>query len=212
MDSNIFGPIVLGVAAGVGVFAALFVWVEYDPWDRIALRIAATRLTGAERAQLARMHEQRRRSDAEYRIKVEEYERNHAQFTAKVAAGFNPDLLGTVDTVDDPRELDLWQLVAEIEHAEHIYRHADYDLVYPHREALYQEFQRRDAFDERVGMPRVERLRMDLARDRVNTAYYEPFRVRNQVLDDEPATVTPAQKVVYPDFPGPDLADPENGW
>ncbi|KIA60555.1 hypothetical protein FG87_36165 [Nocardia vulneris] len=170
-------------------------WVEYDPYDCLAQRLAVYKLTAAERAELAKLTEQRRLDSDRHRLVVERDQQERAEAAARLAAGFNPDLLNLDDPVGDPRELDLTQLVAEIEHAEHTYRHADHHLVYPHREALYREFQRRREFDELMKLSRADRIRLDLASQRVNAARHAPF-----VTD--PATTTGGADLAA-DYSGP---------
>ncbi|MGW4849128.1 hypothetical protein [Nocardia brasiliensis] len=208
MDPNLIRPALIGIGAGIGAFAVLFIWVDYDLWDRLARWSALSQLTPAERAELDALNEQRRHADAAYRLRREEYERERAEFAAHFAAGFNPDLLSTADSVEDVRELDCAQLVAEIEHTEHAYRRgADHRLVYPHREALYEEFQRRNEYEELIKLPRVTQLRMELAREHITA-------IRNRAFISETATTATEESIAYSEVNGADLTgrDPEIGW
>lgn len=202
MNRNIIGPAAIGIATAVSAFAAIYVWLEYDPWNSLAGHLALRQLTPDERAELKRLNTERRERDTRYHALREQDQRTRAEQDAAVAAGFNPDLLSTPEQVHSPDELDLAALVAEIEHAERSYRHADHRLMYPHREALFQEFTRRNGWEARAKLPRADRLRLDIAFERVNTARNHPFNV------DAPTATTPAYgSFPYPDFTGPDPAD-----
>ncbi|KAA8884256.1 hypothetical protein F3087_34090 [Nocardia colli] len=200
MEPNIIRSVLLGIALGAGMFAALFVWGEYDPWNTLAGHLAKRRLTPGERAELERLNLERRARDTLYHALSEQDQRERDEHAALVAAGFNPDLLNTPEQVHSPRDLDLAGLVAEIEHAEHSYRHADHTLLYPHREALFQEFTRRNGWQARARLSRTDQLRLDIAFDRVVTT-------RNQPFDDADAPITTAYgSYPHPGFTGPDPA------
>lgn len=202
MNRTIIGPAAIGIATAVSAFTAIYLWLEYDPWNTLAGHLALRQLTADERAELERLNVERRARDMRYHALREQDQRTRTDRDAVVAAGFNPDLLSTPEQVHSPRELDLAGLVAEIEHAERSYRHADHRLMYPHREALFQEFTRRNGWEARAKLPRADRLRLDIAFDRVNTARNHPFIVA------APTATTPAYgSFPYPDFTGPDRAD-----
>ncbi|PXX66931.1 hypothetical protein DFR70_103686 [Nocardia tenerifensis] len=205
MNPNLIRPVLVGVAAGMGVFATLYALIEFDPWDTLAEHAARRQLTPGERAELDRLDTAAREQAARYRELIEHDEHAHAE---RAAAGFNPDLLSVAMPVGSPRELDLAQLVAEIVHAEHSYRHGDAGLVYPHREALYQEFRRRDDWRARAVASRVDRLRLDIACDRVKTARAQPL------LSDSAPVALPSFEgdSVYRELGGSDVADPKPGW
>ncbi|MFC9434002.1 hypothetical protein [Nocardia sp. NPDC057030] len=201
MNRTIIGPAAMGIATAVSAFAAIYVWLEYEPWNPLVEHLARRQLTPGERAELERLHIQRRERDTQYRALREQDQRARTERDAVVAAGFNPDLLSTPERVSSPRELDLVGLVAEIEHAERSYRHADHRLLYPHREALFQEFTRRNGWDARTRLSRADRLRLDIAFDRVNTARNRPFNA-----DTPMTTATAYGSFPHPDFTGPDPA------
>ncbi|CAM4487226.1 hypothetical protein NONI108955_34350 [Nocardia ninae] len=209
MNSNDIRPIALGLAVGVSVFAALICWVEYQPWDTVAGHLARRQLTPAERAELDRLTAEKQARDKRYSALAAEDKQKQAERDAEIAAGFNPDLL-LGDPVTSPGELNLTALVAEIEHAEQSYRHADCHLVYPHREALHLEFKRRNHWQARSTASRADLLRLDIAADRINTARNRPF-----VTDEPPSPVAAYGSFPYPDFAGPDQVDidvdPETG-
>ncbi|QBS40400.1 hypothetical protein DMB37_10000 [Nocardia sp. CS682] len=190
----------------MSVFTALICWVEYQPWEAVAEHLARRQLTPAERAELDRLIAQKQDRDMRYSALAGQDKQKQAERDAEIAAGFNPDLL-LGDPVTGPGELDLTALVAEIEHAEHAYRHADCRLVYPHREALHLEFRRRNHWQARSTTARADLLRLDIAADRINAARNRPF-----VTDAPPSPVATYGSFPYPDFAGPDLSDPENGW
>lgn len=206
MNSNDIRPIAIGVAAALGAFAAIYVWFEHDPWEVIAGRIALRELTPEERAELERL---RVEAEESYQRAWDHFEKNKQQFAAQdaardavIAAGFNPDLLSSPDSGSSLRELDLAALVTEIEHAEQSYRNADHHLVYPHREALFHEFTRRNESPARAVLPRADQLRLRIAAARVRAARALPF--------PEGALSGPTGSYgsfPYPEFTGPDPAD-----
>lgn len=196
MNRNDIRPAAIGVAAALAAFGGIYVWLEYEPWERLGGALARRQLTPEERAELDQLAAEQRVQYQRSRDYIEQEDKKRTERNTEIAAGFNPDLLNG-ETVTSARELDLAGLVAEIEHAEQAYRSADRRLLYPHREALFLEFQRRNDWTTRATASRADRLRLDIADKRVKAA-------RSRPLDYCPP---PPMVCDYPEFAGPDLAD-----
>ena len=176
MNRNIIRPAAIGISAGVSVFAALYALVEFDPFDDIEDYLARRRLTPGERAELDRIAAEQAERDQLYRAQREQDEQEREQQAATVAAGFAPELLSTPGMVATAQELTLPQLVAEIIHAEQQFRSGCGPAErYAHCAALFGEWRRRNDYRMRSTLPRVEWLRLDIAREQIETARRQPW-------------------------------------
>ncbi|MBF6302258.1 hypothetical protein IU459_32665 [Nocardia amamiensis] len=171
MNRNDIRPAAVGIAAGAAAFAGLIAWVEIDPWNSMAERVARRRLSPAERAEIERIEAKRDEWNREYAAKSKQ---DRESQRLQVQDGFCPQLLKTPDSVTSPQELSTNDLVAEIEYAEksrYQYPISGDGSWFQHCEALAQEFrERRNDWETRSKLPRVERLRLDIAAERVSAA------------------------------------------
>ncbi|WP_063046246.1 hypothetical protein [Nocardia pseudovaccinii] len=171
MNRNNIRPAAVGIAAGAAMFAGLIAWVEIDPWNNMVDRVARRRLSPAERAEIERIETKRDEWNREYAAKSNQ---NRESQRLQVQEGFSPELLQTPGLVTSPQEMSVEDLVAEIEHAEksrYQYPLSDVGSWFRHCEALHQEFtERRNNWETRSKLPRVEQLRLDIAADRVSVA------------------------------------------
>lgn len=179
MNRNDIRPAVIGIAAGVATIAGLIAWVEFEPHRELAYQLARRRLTAAERAELDRIAAEQRADQAERARFFEEQDAERAARQAEVLAGFEPELLTTAAAVNSPAELSLEELVGEIVYTEAKYRSVDGWILDPrsgdHAAALRAEWWRRDSGLERWTRSRVEQLRYDLARNKIEGATRAPY-------------------------------------
>jgi hypothetical protein len=203
MNRNTIRPAAIGITAGAAAFAALFAWVEVDPWHSISERIARGKLTADERAELDRIAAESKTSNEEY-LKVQERDRQRrAEQDARDAKGFDPALLITEPgTASTPQELELGDLVTEIVHAEQTLRQGSVwnTPLSLHNVALNAEWRRRDSWDARYKLSHVEILRRNILRDRLETARRAPLPPAEPVA---PSAVPDSGEFVYPRFDGP---------
>ncbi|WP_328712269.1 hypothetical protein [Nocardia salmonicida] len=180
MNRNDIRPAVIGIASGVATIAALVACLEYDPWNSVAGRLAHHNLTGAERAELARIDQAAAERARQAREVHKRTQARQAERDADDIAGFTPALLSTRNLVTAPAELTFAQLADEIAHTEHTLRHT---LTSPnaaanhrrHKAALDCEWRHRDSFDARIARSRAEWLRHRIATEKVNAARTAPW-------------------------------------
>lgn len=179
MNRNDIRPAVIGVAAGVATIAGLIAWFEIEPHRAVVDYLARRQLTAAERAELDRIATEQVADQAE---RADYYKRQDAEEAARreaVLAGFTPELLTTAAAVNSPDELSLEELVAELVYTEGKYRSLDGWIRDPrtgdHAAALRAEWRRRDSGLQRWTRPRVEQLRYDLARNKIEAATRAPY-------------------------------------
>ncbi|MET9030465.1 hypothetical protein ABZW96_33335 [Nocardia sp. NPDC004168] len=182
MNRNDIRPAAVGIAAGAAMFAGLIAWIEIDPWNSMAERVARHRLSPAERAEIERIEAERDERSREYAAKTKQDQESQR---LQVQDGFSPELLKTPGSVTSPQELSVEDLVAEIEYAEEArYQYPISGLWFRHCDALAQEFmERRNNWETRSKLPRVERLRLDIAADRVRTARSRPVVIQTPPQD-----------------------------
>lgn len=207
MNRNDIRPAAVGIAAGAAVFAGLIAWVEIDPWNNVVERVARHRLTPAERAELERISAERAERDRKFLATVERDQEDREKLRLQVQDGFCPELLKTPGSVASPQELSTDDLVAEIEYAEQSrYQYTSSGSRFGHCEALAQEFrERRNDWQVRAKLPRVEQLRLDIAAARVDAARSRPVVIQTPV--DEATNVVSWPEFPYPEFTGPDPKD-----
>ncbi|MEU5410511.1 hypothetical protein [Nocardia asteroides] len=179
MNRTDIRPAVIGIAAGVATIAGLIAWSEFEPHRELAYQLARRRLTAAERAELDRIAAEQRADQAERASFYEKQDAERVARQAEVLAGFEPQLLTTAAAVTSPAELSLEELVAEIVYTEGKYRSLDGWIQDPrasdHAAALREEWRRRNAPEARWTRSRVEQLRYDLARNKIDGATRAPY-------------------------------------
>lgn len=179
MNRNDIRPAVVGIAAGVATIAGLIAWFEIEPHLAVIDYLARRKLTPAERAELDRIAAEQRAEQAERASFYKRQDAEEAARRAEVLAGFEPELLTTAAAVSGVDELSLEELVAELVYTETKYRSLDGWIRDPrtgdHAAALRAEWRRRDSGLQRWTRPRVEQLRYDLARHKIEAATRAPY-------------------------------------
>lgn len=200
MDTNDIRPAAIGVAAAVLAFAGIVAWVEIDPLDTAMDAIARRKLTPQERAELARIAAEDAEAHARY-VEGQEARRD------RLARKFHPELLREPGSVERAEDLSLDDLVAEYAHAQELYRRTPWvnDGAGDHRDALFGEVDRRRGLRFHTRQPRTERLRVDIAYDRMRQMRDEVIAIPKRTRP-VPAADT-ADDGIYPEFSGPAAAD-----
>lgn len=179
MNRTDIRPAMIGVAAGVATLAGLIAWFETEPHRAVAYYLARRQLTADERAELDRIRAEQQADQAERARFFEEQDAARSARRAEVLAGFEPALLTVDSDATTVEELSLEELVAELVHSEEQYRSCSTWILDPrtgdHAAALREEWQRRNAPELRWTRSRVEQLRYDLARNKVDAAQAAPW-------------------------------------
>lgn len=196
MNRNDIRPAVIGIAAGAATIAGLIAWFEVEPHLAVVDYLARRKLTAEERAELARIAAEQAADQAERASYYKQNDAEEAARRAEVLAGFEPELLTTAATVSGVDELSLEELVAELVYTEGKFRSLDGWIRDPragdHAAALRAEWRRRDSGMQRYTRPRVEQLRYDLARNKIEAASTAPYAPL------PPFTPEPADQDIYP--------------
>ncbi len=208
MNRNDIRSGVIGVAAGATVFGALVAWVEFDPRREIADWLACQRLSPQERAELERIAAESAARDEVYRESSRQQRAEREERWDAYAEKFDPQRLITADSVHSVEELETADLVAEIVHAQRILREQGWsEMQYGHCDALYGEWCRRDHYEQRYKLPRVDQLRHDIFRAQVEPARNAPWTFPSAPRTEESDSV----EFAYPDFAGPVSQQPDGG-